>query len=56
MIDAGPRNHLYLLVAQVKIRSCPRNHSKARQTPTTYDLLRQVTPLNVQVQIGFPWP
>ncbi len=25
MIDAGPRNHLYLLGAQVKIRSCPRN-------------------------------
>ncbi|WP_245407665.1 hypothetical protein [Rhodopseudomonas faecalis] len=26
VIDAGPRNHLYLLGQQVKIRSSPRNH------------------------------
>lgn len=31
MIDAGPRNHLYLLGQQVKIRSSPRNQKSTRQ-------------------------
>ena len=49
MMAARPRNHLYLLGQQVKIRSCPRN-----QIYTRYQTLERRPP-GRRLRLGPPW-